>query len=343
MSRLLVALAVVGATAAPAAATPTIAYWGGAGPSIRTSDLDGTVRASIHGVPYWWVSIAKGLVLGTRDTKVGYGQQVIAWKAVGGDRRFTIDDARISLIHPGGKRIVFTPDNNGGRKHDRDPRVNSVWVRNVHTGAEKQVARFPDIGPVGRNPIDLAWNPQVTRIAVGHGNDGELYAFDIWTASATRKGTLRRLTTGGFSRYPSFSPDGSWIAYTYRRWNTDCVSQVRLIRPNGTGEHTLVGGTCHRILYRPVWISSHALVAWWVDQKGPRGLVRINATTGHVTTLVRAHVWAFQVSRTLGKVIWRTGNGAIHLYDLSTRRFRKVPGGTTLPGDVVAIQGQLEQ
>jgi WD40-like Beta Propeller Repeat len=257
-------------TATPAGAAPRIAYWGTSEPAVRTADLDGTVRATVHRISFPFLSIGVGIMIGERDWPHRFGSNVVGYGASDGTKRFTIHDARLSLLHPSGSFVVFTPDSNGGNKDDRDPFVNSMWFHDVATGKEHRIARFPVRNPSLdlRAPIDLALNPNGTRVAIGHGNDGEVYAFDVWVARTHGSGTLHRLTFGGRSRWPSFSPDGSWIAYTYQVPGEGCSSEIRLIRPDGTGMHTVATGTCGQVLLRPVWISSHAVAAWWWDQHG---------------------------------------------------------------------------
>ena len=49
---------------------------------------------------------------------------------------------------------------------------------------------------------------------------------------------LRRLTSGpGFERYPSWSPDGRWLAYISNRTKprNEGAYEIYIVRPNGTG------------------------------------------------------------------------------------------------------------
>ncbi len=334
-------------TAAPAVAAPKIAYWGTDEPALRTATLGGVVRATVHRITYPFFSIGSNLVIGERDWPHRFGSNVVGYDATNGTKRFSIHDARLSLLHPSGSFVVFTPDSNGGNTDDRDPYVNSVWFHDVATGREHRIARFPlkNPGLDLRAPIDLSLNPKGTRVAIGHGNDGEVYAFDVWVAETHRRGTLRRLTFDGGSRWPSFSPDGSWIAYTYQDTGDPCSSQIRLIRPNGTGMHTVATGTCGQVLLRPVWISSHAVATWWWDhQHGPRGIVKVNVGTHAVTTLVAARLWGEPVvSRRLHLIAWRSLGGTIREYHLRTGRITSAPGGgKAWTSTVVAIDGMFE-
>jgi WD40-like Beta Propeller Repeat len=332
--------------AAPAVAAPKIAYWGTSEPAVRTTDLSGIVRATVHRITYPFFSIGSGVVIGERDWLHGFGSNVVGYDATDGTKRFTIHDARLSLLHPSGSFAVFTPDSNGGNKDDRDPFVNSVWFHDVATGKEHRIARFPVKNPSLdlRAPIDLALNPKGTRVAIGHGNDGEIYAFDVWVARTHRSGTLHRLTFGGRSRWPSFSPDGSWIAYSYQNVSDPCSSEIRLIRPDGTGMHTVATGTCGQVLLRPVWISSHAVAGWWWDQHGPRGIVKVDTGSGATTALVAARVWGEPVvSRRLRLIAWRAFDGTIREYHLRTGTITSAPGGgKAWVSTVIAIDGMFE-
>jgi len=336
--------------ATPAWAMPQLAYTGGSGPKIRTADLDGTVHATIGGPKYRWFSIARNTVIGTVPTtnKSGneIGQHVAGFNATTGAPRFRIRDARIALLGPEAAFVVFGPDNNGATKHDRDPRVDSLWYHEVGSGAEHRIARFPDdVGqPFNGSPIDLALNPAGTDVAIGHGNDGEFWFFDVWVAHTTGPGDPTRLTADGKSRYPAWSPSGTRIAYTWYDPAKPCAAQIRVMRADGTDKTVVAKSTCASRLYRPLWLSHGTLVAWRFGAHGrPTGLVLIDVATGATSTLVDARVYSVNVSRAIGELGYRLANGSIHLYDISSGTTRPVPGGTDLRGDAVALSGQLEQ
>jgi dipeptidyl aminopeptidase/acylaminoacyl peptidase len=335
----------VGAAAGRTAPPPQVAYWGGSGRAgARIASLDGTVVTTVRAVDYPFLSLNGGLALATReDPSTSYGNVIAIVDARTGTKLATIDDAFIGLLGPGGRSVVFTPDRDGtgGGADDRDPAANSVWYRDVASGREHALVRFR--GPVmaDRAPLELAVAPTRPLVAVTEGNDADLFVFDLFVAR-TDVHRVRRLTTDGGSRYPSFSPDGRTIAYVWRTADA-CRSQVRLIDADGSGRRILARGTCRMSLLKPVWVNERTIVAWWWNRSGPRGLVRIDARTGRVRPLFRGPVWSFAVSRTLHRVVVRLEDFTMRIVDPATGDVTPLSGGRAYRSTVATITGAYEQ
>jgi WD40 repeat protein len=330
----------------PALATPTpsprrapveIAYWGGLANGIRTAPLDGTVATTIvNTFPYF--SLGAGTVAAARGT-AGSTSKVYGFGGTDGTIKFTITDATFPLISPDGGRVIFLPDANGGTPGDRDPHVNSVWAYNTSTSRDHRLVQFKD---PDRAPLNLALSPAGRLVAITHGNDADLFRWDIWTARTSGPDHVRRLTTDGRSLYPSFSPSGRKIAFTKKIGRKACSGSIWVMNADGTGKRRVVAGTCARTLLRPVWLDGHTLAAWWWNRTGVVGLVKIDVPTGAVSGLARAAVIDYSVSRPLGTLAYRTDDGTIRLYDIAAGTKTTMPGGTSPSGPRVFLDGALE-
>jgi hypothetical protein len=95
--------------------------------------------------------------------------------------------------------------------------------------------------------------------------DHDLYVVDpagTLTALATRAGRLET--------YPQWSPDGAWISYVLFDTGGGFFSsaEIRLVRPNGSEDHSLYGGT--GIDLSPVWAPDGSWIAFgcWTPTHG---------------------------------------------------------------------------
>jgi len=190
-------------------------------------------------------------------------------------------------------------------------------------------------------PLHLAISPDLKRVAVAEGNDADHFQSDIWLL-ATRHHFVQNLTEDKASWYPSFSPDGSTIAFMRLKGTDTCTNEIRVIGIDGTDERTVVKGSCSKNFLRPIWIDSNHLVAWkWTDGT-PLGLVKITVDTGKTTSLLDGPVTDFSVSRDLHRIAVRLNSKRIELYDPRTGSVTSVPGGGQLPGGQVHLSNAYE-
>lgn len=283
----------------------------------------------------------------THHPRGRFASNLVAHDASTGERLYRIRDARYPLLFGDGAGVVFLPDNSGsgGGGEDRDPFVNSVWYKDLATGDERKLAQFTD-GDYW--PMDLAASPDGSLVAFTEGNDQWRFVWNIWLAR-TDGSSLVQLTTDDDSMYPSFSPDGATIAYANHQGA--CTTGIRVIGVHGRGARTLTEGTCDMTLTRPRWLDDDTLVAWWWEQKPdlsgfrPKGLVAIDVATGAVdpTPLALGRIVDFSVSRELGRIAYRTRNGALFVYNLATEETVTVPGGEKRWGFHIAFDGSYEQ
>jgi len=337
MAALVFAVAVVvGAPVAGAALPPRISYDTNTG-ALRAAALDGVVTASwANRSPYQ--SMSGGVVAAARPT-AGGGSKMIGTDAVTGTALFTIRDAFFPLISGRGTRVVFLPDGNAAGAGDRDPTINSVWFNDVAAGTDRRLIRFTDSD---RIPLNLAISSSGRRVAVTHGNDQDLFAWDIWTARTDRH-RVRRLTTDGNSSYPSFNPAGTRIAFTKKDGQRSCTGSIWVMGVDGSHPRRVAPATCTRALLRPVWLDPKTLVAWSWRPHSVRGLVKIDLASGTTSPLIVGKVVDYSVSRALGQMAVRFRDGSISLVDLGSDPAVVTPlPGTQPKGFRVFLSGALE-
>ena len=340
----LVVSAVAGAAPASAqVAEPQMAYAVGVGPiqnDVITATLDGTVMQRFVDVEPW-SSIDHGVVTVTRHVN-SFRSNVVGYDAATGDRLFKVFDARLPLLTPHGRGLVFAPDNLGSlRPDERDPFVQSLWYREFATSDEFKLAQFyrADFGI-----LEKAVSPQGDRVAFTRGNNTFLFEWNIWIVNTDGTG-LMQLTGDDMSNYPSFRPDGQMLAIS-KLYEGPCHGALATLSLDGKDERVFYESTCAMDLTRPVWIGPHRVVTvWWRhDAQGNRtvGLVVVNVETGELDPIFEGTVGDVSVSRKLGHVAFRAGaaHGKIGLYAIETGRLRFL--STTDPLARVELAGTAE-
>jgi len=220
-------------------------------------NADGTNRRHLTNVPGdWTASLSPD---GTRiawSRDPGNGRDIYVMGADGSDlRRLTGNDfsSYFPSWSPDGSRLVF-----GGLEAGALIEIDADGNNEVKVSAESDW--FPEWSPDGKH-IVLARGPEGARdiyVANADGSgaqrltsdpgdelipdwspDGKLIAFDraaggkkdVWVMHADGSSQVR-LTTDDKSDWPSFSPDGRWIAFSHGSSTTS--SDVWIMKADGT-------------------------------------------------------------------------------------------------------------
>ncbi|MER6576918.1 amidohydrolase family protein [Nonomuraea sp. NPDC001023] len=186
---------------------------------------------------------------------------------------------------PDGRRLAFVTDRTG---------TLNVWVRELDTGADRQVTRLTDSAA-----LSVRWSPDGSEIAYLD-QDGALWVVEVST------GDRQKIYDATFEPgRPTWSPDGRTLAMAavvpYSRRYREGLSKILLV-DRATGAGTYVDPAPHRSLQTrgddgPVWSPDGTMLAFamesllWVLPVAPSG--RPTGAARQVTREVSdAPVWA---------------------------------------------------
>lgn len=141
-----------------------------------------------------------------------------------------------------------------------------------------------------------SWSPDGRKLVVAGDTPGRDYASQIYTMNANGTG-LRRITGTGGDKYPEWSPDGKWIAFSRYDGESDAF-HLYLVRPDGSYLRRLSGGRLSAMA--PSWSpdSRHIAFQGWTDENGdyneinePAQLYVIDVVTGKIRQLIDGLSW----------------------------------------------------
>ncbi|RSN09271.1 amidohydrolase [Nonomuraea sp. WAC 01424] len=254
---------------------------------------------------------------------------------------------------PDGRRLAFVTDRTG---------TLNVWVRDLATGADRQVTRLTDSAA-----LSVRWSPDGKEIAYLD-QDGALWVVDVAT------GDLRKIFDATFEPgRPTWSPDGRTLALAavvpYSRRYREGLSKILLV-DRATGAGTYVDPAPHRSLQTrgddgPVWSPDGTMLAFamesvlWVlpvDRSGrPTGSARpvtrdvsdAPVWAGGSSALLHLNEGRLRIARLDGKparsipvrLTWRNDPGPDQLVIHAGRMWDGVSGGVLRDVDIV-VRGQ---
>jgi hypothetical protein len=331
---------------ASAVADPAVAFTTEAGVAVATAAAQTVSRIDD-------VNVLSYSLLGTSfayHRRVPHPTSPVIEKAFGfdtvtGAQTFHLNNATCPVLFDQGRKVAFLPDNDG----QRDPQVNSVWMRE-QDGTVRKIVQFSngpglpgvstDVSPGGVFlPEEVVFDAQGTTIAVTEGFMGR---HDVWVVDV-QTGTAHRATTGKRSHLASLTPDGRVLAVV--RDHTECgphpppgvphmqAGDIQTMGKDGTDKQTLIHGTCAQFYSEPRWVSADRLVAARVTRHGAgsghyrRDLVAIDAHSGQVTVLVETgdlEFFTVSPSRQMVAYVRSSDKAAFSLLDLqagTTTRF----------------------
>jgi hypothetical protein len=302
---------------------------------VVTASLDGAIAQRLVDVEEW-SSIAEG-VLAVTDHSGPYRSRVIGYDAATAAKLWVARDARLPLLTPNGRGLVFEPDNAGTLTEDeRDRYHQSVWYRDLATGNEFKLAQFYQ---EDFYILEKAVSQRGDLVAFTRGNNTFLFEWNVWVVHTDGTG-LTQITGDDISNYPSFHPAGDMLAIA-KLYEGRCRGALATVGVDGDDERVFFESTCSMDLQRPIWIGPHRVVTvWWRhDQEGnrPVGLVIVDVATGDVEPIIEGRVGDVSVSRKLGLIAFRLGpaKGRIALYDIDTGSISFVTRGTA---EVVRVE-----
>jgi len=128
---------------------------------------------------------------------------------------------------------------------------------------------------LGNNEVEPVVSPNAQQIAfvsdVGTGG------FNIWVMGIDGS-NLTKLTTTGSDRNPTWSPDGTKIAFDTRR--PGVTGAIWVMNADGTGQHSVIDRSPFGVA-NPAWSPDGTLLAYERGNTGPEyGIYAANAETG---------------------------------------------------------------
>ncbi len=204
---------------------------------------------------------------------------------------------------PDGSKILYSRQQPLPAGGNPNPIPLGVFILDV-TGVRER--RVPPTGlpSFGDSLIEAAWSPSGAFIVAHSLSDQRLY-----TMRATGTGIKPITPNGESARSPSWSPDGTLIAYA-------CGVRICLIQPDGTGLRTITRGT------EPAWSPDGRQIMFSRDSLSNGGIWLINADGTGLEQIIEgnatAPAWSPDGTRLL--MTLRSGpRSHIYIVDLDTR------------------------
>ncbi len=209
---------------------------------------------------------------GVRVAVAVYSRSEKQWRTYG-----DFSQVHTTAISPDGSKVAFLAE-----KGDSESRELLVLDLNsgIITILKKMIA------------VDLSWSPNSKKLAIGipYSKAPKVGIYDI------DSGTLNELFEGSS---PAWSPTGEWIAYI-----DSSDQKVRLVHPNGTGDHVLKGlgprfflGWYRAFFGMPVWSPDGTKLLLNVRaglDSAYREVVMLDARTGKMTKKSQnGYIWGW--------------------------------------------------
>ena len=207
------------------------------------------------------------------------------------------------------------------------PRPSHIWLQTADGGAAQRLTSgdwsLPMSEPPGPPSSPLSWSPDGKSIAFaqqanahfGDADQARLMVLDVAT------GQMRPLTgRARLEGYPSFSPDGSQIAFWYpREGDPNRVNEINLVPTAGGAARVLTRGL-DRCVYQSIWMPDGKSVLVGGND-GTRVSLWVQPLDGAARRLELGAVnpsWSFWIDAAVGKggAIAFTGSESQHPSEL---------------------------
>ena len=182
------------------------------------------------------------------------------------------DEDVMPAISPAGSRVAFVTDRDG---------FQDIFVVNTD-GTNLRRITLADPSPAVTTEWWPAWSPNSQLLAYSSTIDGTA---DIWTTTVDAPTVIRTRLTGTLDTdlHPTWSEDGSRIAFERRDANTGEVDIVVLTLSDGTVQTVRLPGT----QLTPAWSPDGSLIAFVSNHEDPSADLEIYTMRPDGTEIVR--------------------------------------------------------
>jgi dipeptidyl aminopeptidase/acylaminoacyl peptidase len=243
---------------AKAAATPAAAPAGGAPAGGPTGEPPAPAVADEPRLQIFVLPMNGGDAL--QVSEVPGGVQQFAWRPDGGALALVTEDEPADREAMKKGEDAFEVGDNDYMATEA-PRPSHIWLVPAEGGAAQRLTSgswsLPVSEPPGPPSSPLAWSPDGRMIAFAkqagpHFGDGDQTAINVLEAAT---GAIRPLTGRATQEsVPSWSPDGTQLAYWYNRdGDQNNVNEINLV-PAAGGTPRVLSRELDRCLYRSIWM-----------------------------------------------------------------------------------------
>jgi len=179
-----------------------------------------------------------------------------------------VEDGGQPFVSPDGKWLAFIREKDGR---------GSLWLKNLRPQEDADPSLKIDRERAGKefNVLDAAFTPDSRGLVFSALYHGEAGSFGV----GVRSNRIVREDSGATWRYPAFSPDGKWRAFSWLRRGTWQLSVTRV----GSGVLTqLTAGDCNSLT--PAWLPDSQTLVYATDcgrGLGMTALALVHAVPGN--------------------------------------------------------------